>query len=320
MQNRFALLHPRGGLRFIRSFVFCLMIGLVFLLGAVQFAAPVFAAEPQNGILAPAEGATVAGTVNVEGVAVHPTFRKWQLDLLVNGDPAHAAFLAVAENQLPNASNLISWDTSLYPNGNHVLRLRVVHSNLNYDEYYTPVVVRNASPTGTSSASFDEAENNETSTAETAIASEESTTSEQQASADTQEPAVIKSATFRDDVPLRGERRIVVDISDQTLTAYQGEEVVFRTSVSTGKPGWRTLPGTFKVQRKYDQTRMTGPDYDTPDVPWTMYYDGAFAIHGAYWHNNFGTPVSHGCVNLRVEEAKALYQWASEGDTVIVNR
>ena len=320
MQNKFMLLQPHRGLRFIRSFAFRLVIGLLFLIGAVQFAAPVFAAEPQNGILAPAEGATVAGTVNVKGVAAHPTFRKWQLDLLVNGDPAQAAFLAVADSQLPNASNLTSWDTSLYPNGNHVLRLRVVHSNLNYDEYYTPVVVRNASPTGASSASVDEAANSEASAAETTTASEDAASGEQKATVDAQEPAVIKSASFRDDVPLRGERRIVVDISDQTLTAYQGDEVVFRTSVSTGKPGWLTLPGTFKVQRKYDKTRMRGPDYDTPDVPWTMYYDGAFAIHGAYWHNNFGTPVSHGCVNLRVEEAKALYQWASEGDTVIVNR
>jgi lipoprotein-anchoring transpeptidase ErfK/SrfK len=63
---------------------------------------------------------------------------------------------------------------------------------------------------------------------------------------------------------------------------------------------------------------MTGADYDTPDVPWTMYYSGGFAIHGAYWHNNFGTPVSHGCVNLRVPEAKALYEWAPMGTEVVV--
>jgi lipoprotein-anchoring transpeptidase ErfK/SrfK len=50
-----------------------------------------------------------------------------------------------------------------------------------------------------------------------------------------------------------------------------------------------------------------------------MYYSGGFAIHGAYWHENFGTPVSHGCVNLRVPEAKALYDWASVGTRVVVN-
>ena len=78
------------------------------------------------------------------------------------------------------------------------------------------------------------------------------------------------------------------------------------------------MPGIFQVYRKYEQTRMTGADYDTPDVPWTMYYSGGFAIHGAYWHNNFGTPVSHGCVNLRVPEAKALYEWAAMGTEVVV--
>ena len=63
---------------------------------------------------------------------------------------------------------------------------------------------------------------------------------------------------------------------------------------------------------------MRGPGYDTPDVPWTMYYSGSFAIHGAYWHDNFGTPVSHGCVNLRVPEAQALYDWSSVGTRVVV--
>ncbi|MCB0054699.1 MAG: L,D-transpeptidase, partial [Caldilineaceae bacterium] len=103
-------------------------------------------------------------------------------------------------------------------------------------------------------------------------------------------------------------------------TAWQGDVPIFETTVSTGKPGFRTLPGTFAVYRKYEETRMRGIDYDTPDVPWTMYYDGSFAIHGAYWHNNFGTPVSHGCVNLRVPEAKALFEWADVGTEVVVTQ
>ncbi|MBK8048168.1 MAG: L,D-transpeptidase [Anaerolineales bacterium] len=116
-----------------------------------------------------------------------------------------------------------------------------------------------------------------------------------------------------------GKRRIEVDISDQRLTVWQGEVPIFETTVSTGKPGHRTLPGTFRVYHKYEQTRMTGPDYDTPDVPWTMYYSGDFAIHGAYWHNNFGTPVSHGCVNVRVPEARAIFEWADVGTEVVVH-
>ena len=295
----------------LRRLIFIALISLFCL----AIALPAHAADHQNGIAAPAEGAAVSGVVAVQGVAAHPAFRKWQLDLLMNGDPVQATFLALGEQPVTERSALANWDTTLYPNGSHTLRLRVVHTNLNYDEYFTPVVIRNASvatPDVATAGPATEISVGESS-AETTPATEAARSAEQK-------PDVITGAVFRDDVPLRGERRIVVDLSDQTLTAWQGDEVVFQTSVSTGKQGWLTLPGTFQIQRKYEKTRMRGPGYDTPDVPWTMYYDGAFAIHGAYWHNNFGTPVSHGCVNLRVEEAKTLYQWASEGDTVVVNR
>jgi lipoprotein-anchoring transpeptidase ErfK/SrfK len=134
------------------------------------------------------------------------------------------------------------------------------------------------------------------------------------------QPAAPAPIVFRADAPADGKKWIEVDISDQRLTAWQGDVPVFETTVSTGKPGFRTLPGVFNVYRKYEKTRMTAYDYDTPDVPWTMYYSGGFAIHGAYWHNNFGTPVSHGCVNLRVPEAQALYEWAPMGTEVVVNQ
>lgn len=62
---------------------------------------------------------------------------------------------------------------------------------------------------------------------------------------------------------------------------------------------------------------MVGADYDTPDVPWTMYFSGDFGIHGTYWHNSFGAPVSHGCVNMRVAEAEALFAWADVGTAVV---
>ena len=78
------------------------------------------------------------------------------------------------------------------------------------------------------------------------------------------------------------------------------------------------MRGTYQVRTKLDLERMIGPGYDTPNVPWTMYFFRGYAIHGAYWHNNFGTPVSHGCVNMRVDEAKALYDWASVGTEVVV--
>jgi lipoprotein-anchoring transpeptidase ErfK/SrfK len=63
---------------------------------------------------------------------------------------------------------------------------------------------------------------------------------------------------------------------------------------------------------------MQGQDYDVPDVPYTMYYSGNYAIHGAYWHNQFGTPVSHGCVNVAVDHAEWLFNWTALGTPVIV--
>jgi lipoprotein-anchoring transpeptidase ErfK/SrfK len=262
------------------------------------------AAQQANGITSPAAGAEVSGSVSVEGVAVHPTFRKWQLDLLIDGDERQAHFLAVGEEPISPAGLLTAFDSTLYHNGKHTLRLRVVYFGLNYDEYYTPIRIQNS---GAQASAADDPTANDT----TADGSSEQ---------DADKPAEPAPVTFRTDAPADGKKWIEIDISDQRLVAWQGDVPVFETIVSTGKPGWRTLPGVFNVYRKYEETRMRGADYDTPDVPWTMYYSGGFAIHGAYWHNNFGTPVSHGCVNLRVPEAKALYEWAPMGTEVVVNQ
>lgn len=115
------------------------------------------------------------------------------------------------------------------------------------------------------------------------------------------------------------ERWIQIDLTRQRLIAWEGNNPVYAVVVSTGKPSTPTRTGVFKVYTKYDSTRMTGPDYDVPDVPYTMYYDGGMAIHGAYWHNLFGTPVSHGCTNVAVNHAKWLFEWASVGTPVIVH-
>ena len=65
---------------------------------------------------------------------------------------------------------------------------------------------------------------------------------------------------------------------------------------------------------------MRGEGYDVPNVPYTMYYKDGYGIHGAYWHKNFGTPVSQGCVNVAPNHAKKLFNWASVGTTVVVQR
>ncbi|CAD5931178.1 ErfK/YbiS/YcfS/YnhG family protein [Planktothrix tepida] len=115
------------------------------------------------------------------------------------------------------------------------------------------------------------------------------------------------------------ERWILIDLSRQRLIAWEGNQPVYAVIVSTGKADTPTRTGVFKIYTKYETTRMTGPDYDVPDVPYTMYYDGGMAIHGAYWHNLFGTPVSHGCTNVAVNHAKWLFEWASVGTPVIVH-
>jgi LysM repeat protein len=119
--------------------------------------------------------------------------------------------------------------------------------------------------------------------------------------------------------PVDGKRRITINLSQQTLTAYQGDVAVFHTTVSTGKADTPTVTGTFEIDLKYDSQRMYGPGYDLPGVPWVMYFFQDYAIHGAYWHMNWGTPMSRGCVNMRPEEARLLYEWAGLGTEVVVH-
>ncbi|MGB3534318.1 MAG: L,D-transpeptidase [Microcoleaceae cyanobacterium] len=136
----------------------------------------------------------------------------------------------------------------------------------------------------------------------------------------------ISASEFRNQVAYRmldlqqsAERWIEIDLSRQRLIAWEGNKVVYAVVVSTGKASTPTRLGTFAVQTKHEVARMRGYDYDVPDVPYTMYYDGGMAIHGAYWHNRFGTPVSHGCTNVAVNHAKWLFEWASVGTPVVVH-
>jgi len=109
-----------------------------------------------------------------------------------------------------------------------------------------------------------------------------------------------------------------VDLSDQELTAYEGETPILRTKVSTGRPRTPTVIGTFRIYLKLRAQTMTGPGYRLPNVPYVMYFYKGYALHGTYWHNNFGRPMSHGCVNLPTPIAEQLYQWADIGTPVVV--
>jgi LysM repeat protein len=114
-------------------------------------------------------------------------------------------------------------------------------------------------------------------------------------------------------------RWIDVNLSTQRLTAYQGSTAVRSTLVSTGLPRTPTPTGQYRVYVKYAATLMSGPGYYLPNVPYTMYFYKGYAIHGTYWHNNFGTPMSHGCVNLPTSEAQWLYSWSAVGTLIKIH-
>ena len=123
-----------------------------------------------------------------------------------------------------------------------------------------------------------------------------------------------------------GYKEIVVSISQQALWAYENGEMVISTYVSTGTEDSKetTTPvGYHTILTKYPVQTMSGvindEEYNVPDVPDVMYFDNdGNALHGAYWHNNFGSKMSHGCVNLPLDVAHWMYEWAPIGTAVTV--
>jgi uncharacterized protein YraI len=122
-----------------------------------------------------------------------------------------------------------------------------------------------------------------------------------------------------------GAKRIVVDLSEQWLYAYEGGEEVLRAPVSTGRDDFNTPVGPHRVQWKAALRTMTGTSngetWSVPDVPHAMYINSrGVALHGTYWHTRFGSGVrlSHGCVNLPLEVAALLYDWVAVGTNVEV--
>ena len=116
-----------------------------------------------------------------------------------------------------------------------------------------------------------------------------------------------------------GERWIDVNLSQQRLYAYAGDVVVDSFLVSTGLSQHPTVTGQYYIYIKLLSTDMSGPGYYLPNVPYTMYFFKGYGIHGTYWHNNFGTPMSHGCVNMYTPDAQWLFDWASEGTLVNIH-
>jgi lipoprotein-anchoring transpeptidase ErfK/SrfK len=116
-----------------------------------------------------------------------------------------------------------------------------------------------------------------------------------------------------------GKHWIEINLSTQRLFAWNGNKLIKITSISSGKPSTPTYSGVFKVETKRLHDRMRGVDYDISNVPYTMYYNRGYAIHGAPWHNRFGTPISHGCINLPVDAAKWLFNWTNVGTPILIH-
>jgi hypothetical protein len=118
-------------------------------------------------------------------------------------------------------------------------------------------------------------------------------------------------------------RWIDVDLAEQTLAVYDNYELVFATVIASGLEPFWTRPGLFQIYLKKETENMRNNDpsdfYYLDNVPWTMYFDKARALHGAYWRTRFGYPQSHGCVNLSVGDSHWLFNWAREGDWVYIH-
>jgi lipoprotein-anchoring transpeptidase ErfK/SrfK len=120
------------------------------------------------------------------------------------------------------------------------------------------------------------------------------------------------------DVP-PGEKRIEISISQQELTAFEGDQVVMKTNIASGAltPEKQTPAGEFRIQSTYPSKHMGGTKRDDiyayvlPGVPWSCFFEKGIATHGTYWHNNYGIPQSSGCINMRNHEAKWLFRWVN---------
>lgn len=138
----------------------------------------------------------------------------------------------------------------------------------------------------------------------------------------TDTPVPTATSDYNVSVPseIEGDTRWVdIDLSLQQAYAYEGYTLVNTFVVSTGTYLHPTVQGEFHVYVKYRYADMSGPGYYLPDVPYVMYFYQGYGLHGTYWHNNFGTPMSHGCVNFRTEDAGWLFDFLPLGALVNVH-
>jgi hypothetical protein len=125
----------------------------------------------------------------------------------------------------------------------------------------------------------------------------------------------LAAATAPPPEALEGERWFDVDLLQQVLVAYEGMRPVYATLISSGRRAHSTPEGVFRIWIKFSETNMSGrmaqSSYRVAHVPWTQFFLGDFALHTAYWHDRFGQPASHGCINLAPRDARLLYGWSA---------
>jgi lipoprotein-anchoring transpeptidase ErfK/SrfK len=135
-------------------------------------------------------------------------------------------------------------------------------------------------------------------------------------------PPPPPAVSYSPDLPLgvgKGERWIDVNLTNQTASAYEGKNLLRTFIVSTGTWIHPTVTGSFRIYVKYQYADMAGPGYYLPDVPNVMYFYKGYGLHGTYWHSNFGTPMSHGCVNFTIPDSNWVFNFASVGTVVNVH-
>lgn len=141
-------------------------------------------------------------------------------------------------------------------------------------------------------------------------------------------PAKVVARVVPNVIPpagVSGDRWIEINLESQTIAVYDQKKLVFATVIASGLDPFWTQPGLFQIYEKHEKTPMRGAfeadrsdAYYLEDVPWTMYFDQARALHGAYWRTKMGFPQSHGCVNMTIGDAHWIYNWAEVGDWVYV--
>ncbi len=143
-------------------------------------------------------------------------------------------------------------------------------------------------------------------------------------------PPAVSSPILGDTTNPSSTKRIEVNLTEQKVYAYENNQLIYSFLISSGKWG-RTHPGTYQIWSKVRSQKMSGGSrengtyYYLPNVPYIMFFYNSqhpksmgYSFHGTYWHNNFGYPMSHGCVNMKTPEAGLLYQWAEIGTPITI--